>query len=599
MSATTSRFRIGWRVGLPYLRRYRWAYLLGFLLLALTNGFQVAIPWLLKLGIDSIEGLESDPAAMGTVGWAALGILVAAVLQAVARVASRWVVFRAGRDAEYDLRRKAYDHLLLLDPAFYRSRSRGDLVSRLSNDINNARLLFGFAILNVANTIFAYAGALSIMLSISWWMTLLALAPFPPVMWFLRHYGGRLHQRFVEAQEKLGDLSGFLQESLQGYEVVKGFAQEPGFLEGFVAKNRANYEANMRLAWTRSLLMPIMIFLGGFGIFIVVGVGGWQVIEGRITIGDFVAFQGYLGMLVWPTLALGWLFNVLERGLASLMRVHEVIETEPAIGDEPGARDVALTGRVEVRPMDVVLRDTAEERGFALRQLGLELSEGDRLAVVGQTGAGKSVLLQALLRLTELPRGMVWLDGVEIHDIRLRHLRRRLGYLPQEPFLAGRTIREVLTVGLEDRLGDDRLWSALEDAAVAAEVGRLPGGLDSRLGVGGISLSGGQRQRLMIARLTLLDPAILLLDDPLSALDFDTADRVRETLERFAEGRTVVWATHRLTGMDWFDEIVLLEAGRVRARGRHEDLLEDGLYRTLYERQQLMRSLDEMPGGDA
>lgn len=593
MSAQVSenRFRMGWRVARPYLVRHRRILGIGLFMLLLTNIFQVAIPWLLKIGVDTFPLLNEGGHARTTLAWVAAGILAAAAAQAVARVGSRWWLFRAGRDIEFEIRQAAYAQLLVLDPGYYASASRGDLVSRVSNDITNVRLLFGFGILNIANTVLAYAAALTIMLGISVPLTMAALIPLPLMFLFLRGYGRRLHRRFVDAQSSLGRLSGFLQEALGGYEVVKGFAQEQGFLKRFLDRNDDNYQANMRLAWTRSVMGPLTTFVGGFGIFIILGLGGWFTIRGSITLGEFVAFQGYLGMLVWPTLALGWLFNVLERGLASLMRVQEVMERPPVILDAPEARAHRPAGRISVRGLNLEMHDPARGQSFALENVSFELAPGQRLALVGRTGSGKSTLFRALLRLVELERGVVAYDGLDVHDIRLADLRAGIGYVSQEPFLFGTTLREALVVGL-DTPSEDRQQAVIEAVALADEVAELPRGLDTRLGERGVSLSGGQRQRLALARLMLSDPAIVLLDDPMSALDFGTADQVRGALQRFVEGRTLIWATHRLQQMEWFDEVVLLRQGRIEARGRHAELLVEPEYRRLVERQKLLRRLE-------
>ncbi|RMF16485.1 MAG: ABC transporter ATP-binding protein [Candidatus Dadabacteria bacterium] len=591
MTDSSNRFETARRLAWPYFRRYRGAYALGLLFLIGTNAAQVAVPWLLKQGVDLISALDQDPDVVARLGYVALWIALAAVAQAITRVASRWHIFRTGRDVEYEVRQRAYDHVLALDPAWYARHSRGDVISRVTNDIGNIRLLFGFGVLQLANTIAAYAAALTMMLSMSWKLTALALAPFPLLFWVLRNFGGRLHARFMGAQQSLGELSGFLQQALQGMDVVRGFGQQQGFLERFERVNEHNYQANMRLAWTRSLMAPLMIFVSGFGIFVVLAAGGWFVIHKEITIGEFVAFQGYLGMLVWPTLALGWLFNVLERGLASLGRVDELLSAEPVIRDRATAREIDLKGRLRVQIDGLTLQ--AEDGGtFELSHVAFEAAPGERVAVVGRTGSGKTVLLQTLLRLFDTPPGAVFLDDVDICDLKLETLRTRIGYLPQEPFLFGRTIRDAVTIGT-NAYDDAQIEDALRRADIIDDVRALPEGLDTRLGERGVTLSGGQRQRLMIARLLMTSPAVALLDSPLASMDFATADRVRGELQAFACDRTVLWATHRLETMEWFDRILLLEEGRLIAMGPHEALMDQPLYRSLYERQQLMRALEQ------
>ena len=589
--APVSRFRIAYRLAMPYFRTYKGTFVLGFAFLLATNLVQIAIPWLLKTGVDLLSGAAGDPEILGRLGWTAALIALAALLQACTRVGSRWYIFRAGRDIEYDVRQRAYRHVLALDSEYYRGRSRGDTISRVVNDIGNVRLLFGFGVLSLLNTVVAYIFALTVMMILSWKLTLLALLPFPLLFFVLRNFGLVLHRRFMGAQESLGSLSGFLQEALQGFEVVKGFAQEEGFFARFQEKNEANYVANMQLAWARSVIAPLMIFISGFGIFVVLAGGGYFVIQGEITIGDFVAFQGDLGMLVWPTLALGWLFNILERGQASLVRVDELLQTPPEVRDRVGAAPLKLAGRVEIHAAELRIDIGGEGQGFALKGIDIAAQPGQRWAIVGKTGGGKTTLLRTLQRLVDVPAGTVSYDGQDVNKIELASFRAQLGYLPQEPFLFGHTIRQALEVGLPEH-SEDRLWQTLTAAAIADEIAALPQGLETRLGERGVSLSGGQRQRLMIARLLLTDPRVLFFDAPLAALDFATADRVRETLVGFAAGRTVFWATHRLDRMQWFDRIVLLEDGRVTACGTHEELLALPLYGALYQRQQLLRSLE-------
>lgn len=574
---------MAWPYVLPYRRAFGW----GFLLLLATNGVQIAIPWLLKLGVDLLAAGIGASEAGGQLAWIAGGIAIAAGVQAVTRVGSRLFIFGAGRDIEYDVRQQAYSHVLALDSAYYASHSRGDTISRVVNDISNVRLLFGFGVLSFANTLVAYIAALSVMFVLSWKLTLLALAPYPILFVALSKFGANLHRRFLAAQQSLGDLSGFLQEALHGFEVIKGFAQEDSFFERFQSKNQANFAANMRLAWARSLMTPLTIFISGFGIFVVLAGGGYFVIKGEISIGDFVAFQGYLGMLVWPTLALGWLFNVLERGQASLIRVNELLSTQPVVRDSATAQALQLSGQVAIKAETIGVGDSA----FALRQLALEVAPGERIALVGKTGSGKTSLLRALQRLIDVPQGTIFYDGVDFCDLQLAALRRQCGYLPQEPFLFGRSLREAMTVGLPTQ-DHETLALALQQAALADEVAALPRGLDTRLGERGVTLSGGQRQRLMIARLLLTDPKILFFDSPLASLDFATADRVRQTLQAFAAGRTLFWATHRLDNMTWFNRIVLLDAGRIVAVGAHEQMLAQPLYAALFQRQQLLRAIE-------
>jgi ATP-binding cassette subfamily B protein len=563
---------------------------LGCVCLVGTNAFSLAIPWLLKHAIDTLRELP-PAAAHDIVVRDALAIIVAAVLQAVIRTWSRIFIFDAGRNIEYGLRRDLLAHLLRLDAGFYRGHPTGDVMSRVTNDLSSVRLLFGPGILNLLNTALVYATGIVLMLQLSPRLTLLALLPYPILLLAARLASRRIYRASRAIQEQLGTMSTAIQEDLAGINVVKHYGLEPARQRAFRAVNDEFLARSLRLVRARGTLTPLFAMLGGLGTLIVLWAGGREVIAGRLSVGGLVAFNGYLVLMSWPTFALGWIIGIWQRGVAAWARVRELFATPPAISDRgPGRAEPAAAPATSSAP-SVVARDLTIAIGgrTVLDRVSFDLPAGATLAIVGRTGAGKTMLVDAVLRMLEVPAGAVRVAGRDVTDIPLAELRRLVGYAPQDAFLFSATVAENIAFGIRggaEAAGPDAVRRAAEAAGLAPDIAALPDGYDTLVGERGITLSGGQRQRVALARAIAADPQILILDDSLSSVDAETERNILTRLRPILAGRTSILVSHRVAAVRDADQILVLDEGRVAEHGTHASLMgAGGVYASLYREQ--------------
>ena len=599
---------------LPYLDRYRLRYLGGAGCLVLATALSLGIPWTVKGAVDA---LERDGAA-ARLGPYVLLILALAAAHGVARLASRFAILGAGQWVEHDIRADLYRRLLTLPAAFYHRHRTGDLMSRMSNDISTLRQLAGFGSVMLVGTALAFTGALGAMWLIDPRLTLYAMAPFPALVVIAKRFHHDAESRSAAAQEQLGALSAKVQENLTGIAVVRAYTMEAREIAEFDRLNREYLARNMALARIQSVSWPLMGLVSGVGILIVLWVGGKAVVDGRISLGAFVAFNGYLTLLAWPTIALGWTLASIQRGLAAMSRVTEILDERPPGGhsgrasgehahDGLGGDADALffsCGGPEMAPALPQSADNPtllpggpiefkhltfayDHRGPVLREVSFTVPAGSVVAVVGPTGSGKSTLGALLCRLHEPPRGTVWVAGTDVLDLPLGRLRRSVGYVPQESFLFSRPLRDNVRLA-DERADADRLEAVARIAGLADDLGALPGGWDTVVGERGLTLSGGQRQRVALARALVVDPPFLVLDDVLASVDAAKEWEITRALRSAAGGRTTLLMTHRLKAAAEADAIVVLDEGRVVERGHHADLLDaGGLYARLWRVQQL------------
>lgn len=568
---------------LAYLRRYQARYALGALFLLATASLAMAIPYLLKHAVDAVAAGEP----LSVVGGYAVVVTATALVQALARTLSRALIFNVGRDVEYDLRNDLFAHLLRLSPEYYQRQSTGDLMSRLVNDVTAVRMMLGPGILNLINTPLYYAYGLAIMLHLDWRLTLLALAPYPFLLLAVKRLSWRMMEGTLRVQEGLAELSTRVQENVAGSHVVRAHAAEEAEIARFRAANDRFREVSIVLARVRGSLFPLMRLATGAGSLAVLWYGGWAAVSGQLSVGDLVAFLGYLNLLAWPTMAMGWILSVLQRGRAAMQRLEEVLSAEPTVRDAADAEPLG-TARGEIEFRNVTFAYPGREREPALREVSLSVAAGSTLGVVGHTGSGKSSLAMLLPRLWDPTAGEILIDGRDARRVPVRELRRLIRVVPQDPFLFSTTVRANIAFAV-DQVPDEEIRRVARLVGIDQEVERFPAGYETVVGERGITLSGGQKQRLALARALLAPAPVLVLDDPLSSVDAETEARIVRALESDQRGRTTqIVISHRISAVQNADRIVVLRRGRIAEAGRHEELLRrGGLYAALFRQQRL------------
>lgn len=566
-----------------YVQRYRRRYSVGFLCLLATASLAMTVPYFLKRAVDAI----GTGAAPGRIAAFAAAIVAIAVVQAVVRTLSRTLIFNVGRDIEYDLRNDLFRQLERLPLAFYQRHQTGDLMSRLVNDVTAVRMLLGVGVLNLINTPVYYAYGIAIMLALDPRLTIAALIPYPILLVTVKIYSRRILEDTLRVQEGLAELSSKVQENLTGIHVVRAYAAEHIETGLFAAINERFKAASLKLARSRGQLMPLMRAASSLGTLVVLWYGSLEVIAARLSLGDMVAFIGYLNLLAWPTLALGWILSVLQRGRAAMQRLEEILDSPIAVADDAVGEPLpAVRGAIALRNVTLEYPSSAANRP-TLRNVNLSVAPGQQLALVGRTGAGKTTIAALLPRLFNASGGTVCLDGRDIRTLPLAQLRRAIAYVPQDPFLFSTTVRDNIRFGTDDAADAD-VRVAATVAGVAADIESFPRGYDTVVGERGITLSGGQKQRLTLARALLRDAPVLVLDDALASVDTRTEHAILTALQNVVRRRTRIVIAHRISTVQDADLIAVIDDGRVVETGTHASLMaRNGIYADLARQQSL------------
>ena len=569
-----------------YLRPHWHRSAAGIGALLLVNGLGVWIPLLIRDGIDDLTVTFSYRQVLQ---YGSLIVLLASIMWLM-RMASRIWLFGVGRQVEFDLKQRIFQHLLTLEPAYFARNTAGDLISRATSDVDNIRRLLGFAILSLANTLFAYALTLPVMLSINVRLTLISLAIYPLMLILVQLFSDRLRNQQLAVQQQISDLSGLIQEDMSGISLIKIYAQESNERIAFGKRNRQLLEANLNLAKTRTTLFPLLGGLASISLLVILAVGANAIKAGNISVGDFVALLLYVERLVFPTALLGFTITAYQRGEVSIDRVEAILMAQPKIASLPAAKPLdRVRGQITARHLSYTFPGAATP---ALADVNFMIEPGETVAIVGPIGSGKSTLANALPRLLDIGPNQLFIDGQDITQLSLSDLRGAIAFVPQDSFLFSTTIQN--NIRYSKPLEPTRtVVHAAQQAQIASEIDKFPSQYETIVGERGITLSGGQRQRTALARSLVADAPILVLDDALSSVDNQTATAILRNLAAGTQRKTVIFISHQMSAAATADRILVMEHGRVVQSGNHDTLVQQtGLYQALWDQHKLEEILN-------
>jgi ATP-binding cassette, subfamily B, multidrug efflux pump len=603
----------------PYLKRYRTGLFWGGLCVLFNNGIWILFPQVLRRAVNDLNtGVTHEKLRTY-----ALVVIALALAKGIFQFLTRWVLIGISRDIEFDLRNDLFAHLEHLSYSYYQRNRTGDIMARATNDLNAVRMLLGPAIMYTANTVVFTAGALAFMLAISPKLTLYAFLPLPITSIVIQYFGRRIHERFERIQAMFSDISARAQENFSGARVIRAYVQEQAEIAAFENANQEYIHRSLGLVRLMGMLWPTLELMLGAAIVIVLWLGGREVLQGKITVGDFVAFNTYMIQLTWPVIALGWVINIFQRGTASMVRIQEILSQQSEIEDAPDVHAAApIRGEVEFCNLSFAYNGVT-----VLKDINLRIPAGSSLAIVGPTGSGKTTLVNLIPRIYDADPGSVLIDGRPIRQFPITSLRHQIGFVPQETFLFSDTMRENIAFGVtadqpeeeaQERVQEKaqekvqaeelqhkarapqanleaRIKAAAEAANIAQDIESFPDGYNTTVGERGLTLSGGQKQRTAIARALLRSPRILILDDALSSVDTQTEDKILNHLHEIMRGRTTIFISHRVSTVRNADRIAVLHQGRIVELGTHHELIaRNGYYTDLYNKQLLEEELAEV-----
>jgi ATP-binding cassette, subfamily B, multidrug efflux pump len=616
---------------LPYLGRYKGAIALGLVMLALMGLIGNIVPLTTGIITDTVAGSSRpfERATHGAINVAPLNwlsnlvpyyqpnsphtlllycliLIVCIGIKGILSFATRWILIGISRDIEFDIRNDLLDRLLVMEPEFYVRNRTGELMSRATNDLNSVRMVLGPGIMYSGTTIVTMVASISVMLILSKSLTLWVLLPAPIVAVAVWYFGKVIHELYETIQAALATLSAKVQENLSGVRVIRAYAQEKAEIKGFDEPNRDYVAKNVRLIRTWSMFMPSLQAMIGTTFLIVLWQGGYRFLNGQMSLGSLITFNTYLGFLVWPMIALGWVTNIFQRGAASMGRLNYILTAKPQIDDRNAkiTKGTHIEGKIEfcnltfTYPTAISGKGNVSANGHGpesrpvLKNINLKIPAGSTVAIVGPTGSGKTTLAALIARLWEAPDGEILIDGHPIREWPLETLRRAIGYVPQDTYLFSETVRENIAFGLENH-EEPQVLEAAQIANLHTDVDDFANRYETMVGERGITLSGGQKQRSAIARAVIRDPRILILDDSLSAVDTQTEEKILSRLRGMMRGRTTVLIAHRTSTVRDADQIVVIKGGEIIECGTHEELLVRGdYYADLYQKQLLEEELE-------
>ncbi|MBQ4640793.1 MAG: ABC transporter ATP-binding protein [Clostridia bacterium] len=577
-----------------YVKRHWLQYLLGIAALFAVDLVNTYIP--------QFTGNITDGLATGTLDMKGVTALVGKILMmggmiAIGRFGWRFFLFGAARSIERDVRNDMFRHLEKMSMRYYNSHKTGDLMAHFTNDLMSVRMLVGMTVITTFDASVMLVLVLFKMITyVNAQLTLIAIIPLILIIFGDLFYGKAMHKRFLQKQEAFSDLTDQVQEAVSGIRVIKAFVQERKELYAFAKTNLHNKDKNMAVVRLRALFMPVLDLIIGASLLITLLLGGYYAINGTITVGQFIAFNSYIGMLVWPMMAVGECITSISQGMASLRRIFRIFCEKPEIVDDDTVQPVQeMKGEVEIKNLTFAYPDA--EKVDVLKDVSVHVPAGTSLAIMGRTGSGKTTLANLLLRLYDCEDGAILLDGRPIREIPLQVLRQNIAYVPQDNFLFSDTIENNIAFGVED-MPFDAIQQAARDACIHDNIMDFPEGYQTVVGERGATISGGQKQRSSIARALLKDAPILILDDALSAVDTDTEEKILQNLKENRQGKTTILIAHRISTLQQADQILVLDEGKRAELGSHEELLSlGGIYAGVYRKQQLEKQL-EGEGGD-